>query len=200
MLLKKFSEFNYEAGIDEAGRGCLAGPLTAAAVILKKDFSNIDLNDSKKLSPKKRLELKRIIEENALAYSVAFINSSEIDKINVLNSTYKAMHKAIKSLSIQPDFILVDGNRFKPYGNIPYNCVIKGDQKYQNIAAASILAKTYRDDYMESLHSKFPIYKWRENKGYGTKYHINMILKYGRCIYHRYTFKIKSKQLNFQFN
>ena len=200
MLLNNFSEFKYEAGIDEAGRGCLAGPVTAAAVIFDKDFNHYELNDSKKISLKKRLELKRVIQENSLAYSVAFVSPKEIDKKNILNSTFIAMHKAIENLSIKPNFILVDGNKFKPFENIPYKCIIMGDQKYQNIAAASILAKTYRDDYMKKIDIDFPNYDWSKNKGYGTKHHINMILKYGKTIHHRLSFKIKPKQLNLQFN
>ena len=198
--MNKFSKFKYEAGIDEAGRGSLAGPVTAAAVILGKDLRNKDLNDSKKLSPKKRLELKKYIEKNALAYSVAFVNSSHIDKNNILNSTFKAMHMSLEGLDIEPDFILVDGNLFKPYRDLKYKCIIKGDQKYQNIAAASILAKTYRDEYMTNLHLKFPEYDWIRNKGYGTKYHINMIKKFGRTKYHRKSFQIKSNQQTLQFN
>ena len=194
MLMKNFSKFKYEAGIDEAGRGSLAGPVTAAAVILGKDLENKDLNDSKKLSPKKRLELKKYIEQNALAYSVAFVNSSHIDKNNILHSTFKAMHMSLKGLNIEPDFILVDGNLFRPYKDLKYRCIIKGDQKYQNIAAASILAKTYRDEYMSNLHIKFPEYDWIKNKGYGTKYHIDMIKKFGRTKYHRKSFQIKSNQ------
>ena len=200
MLMNKFSKFKYEAGIDEAGRGSLAGPVTAAAVILGKDLKNKDLNDSKKLSPKKRLELKKYIEKNALAYSVAFVNSSYIDKNNILNSTFKAMHISLGGLDIEPDFILVDGNSFKSYKNLKYKCIIKGDQKYQNIAAASILAKTYRDEYMSNLHIKFPEYDWIKNKGYGTKYHIDMIKKYGRTKYHRKSFQIKSNQQILQLN
>ena len=200
MLMNKFSKFKYEAGIDEAGRGSLAGPVTAAAVILGKDLKNKDLNDSKKLSPKKRLELKKYIEKNALAYSVAFVNSSHIDKKNILNSTFKAMHMSLEGLDIEPDFILVDGNLFKPYRDLKHKCIIKGDQKYQNIAAASILAKTYRDEYMSNLHIKFPEYDWIKNKGYGTKYHIDMIKKYGRTKYHRKSFQIKSNQQILQFN
>ena len=200
MLMNKFSKFKYEAGIDEAGRGSLAGPVTAAAVILGKNLRNKDLNDSKKLSPKKRLELKKYIEKNALAYSVAFVNSSHIDKNNILNSTFKAMHMSLEGLDIEPDFILVDGNLFKPYRDIKYRCVIKGDQKYQNIAAASILAKTYRDEYMSNLHIKFPEYDWIKNKGYGTKFHIDMITKFGRTKYHRKSFQIKSNQQILQFN
>ena len=198
--MNKFSKFKYEAGIDEAGRGSLAGPVTAAAVILGKDLRNKDLNDSKKLSPKKRLELKKYIEKNALAYSVAFVDSSQIDKNNILNSTFKAMHMSLKGLDIEPDFILVDGNLFKPYRDLKYKCIIKGDQKYQNIAAASILAKTYRDEYMSNLHIKFPEYDWIKNKGYGTKYHIDMIKKFGRTKYHRKSFQIKSNQQTLQFN
>ena len=198
--MNKFSKFKYEAGIDEAGRGSLAGPVTAAAVILGKDLRNKDLNDSKKLSPKKRLELKKYIEKNALAYSVAFVNSSQIDKNNILNSTFKAMHMSLKGLDIEPDFIIVDGNLFKPYKDLEYKCIIKGDQKYQNIAAASILAKTYRDEYMTNLHLKFPEYDWIKNKGYGTKYHLDMITKFGRTRYHRKSFQIKSNQQTLQFN
>ena len=198
--MNKFSKFKYEAGIDEAGRGSLAGPVTAAAVILGKDLRNKDLNDSKKLSPKKRLELKKYIEKNALAYSVAFVDSSQIDKNNILNSTFKAMHMSLKGLDIEPDFIIVDGNLFKQYKDLEYKCIIKGDQKYQNIAAASILAKTYRDEYMTNLHIKFPEYDWIKNKGYGTRYHIDMIKKFGRTKYHRKSFQIKSNQQTLQFN
>ena len=200
MLMNKFSKFKYEAGIDEAGRGSLAGPVTAAAVILGKDLRNKDLNDSKKLSPKKRLELKKYIEKNALAYSVAFVHSSQIDKNNILNSTFEAMHMSLKGLDVEPDFIIVDGNLFKPYKDLEYKCIIKGDQKYQNIAAASILAKTYRDEYMTNLHLKFPEYDWIRNKGYGTKYHLDMITKFGRTKYHRKSFQIKSNQQTLQFN
>ena len=200
MLMNKFSKFKYEAGIDEAGRGSLAGPVTAAAVILGKDLINKDLNDSKKLSPKKRLELKKYIEKNALAYSVAFVNSSHIDKNNILNSTFKAMHMSLEGLDIEPDLILVDGNLFKPYKDLKHKCIIKGDQQYQNIAAASILAKTYRDEYMSNLHIKFPEYDWIKNKGYGTKYHIDMIKKFGRTKYHRKSFQIKSNQQILQLN
>ena len=200
MLMKRFSKFKHEAGVDEAGRGSLAGPVTAAAVILGKNFKGKNLDDSKKLSQSKRLELKKLIEKNALAYSVAFVSSYEIDKNNILNSTFIAMHKSIEGLNIEPDFILVDGNLFKPYRDLKYKCIIKGDQKYQNIAAASILAKTYRDEYMSNLHVKFPEYNWIKNKGYGTKFHIDMITKLGRTKYHRKSFQIKSNQQILQFN
>ena len=198
--MKKFSKFKHEAGVDEAGRGSLAGPVTAAAVILGKNFKGKNLDDSKKLSRSKRLELKKFIEKNALAYSVAFVSTYQIDKNNILNSTFEAMHKSIEGLSIEPDFILVDGNLFKPYRDLKYKCIIKGDQKYQNIAAASILAKTYRDEYMSNLHIKFPEYNWIQNKGYGTKFHIDMITKLGRTKYHRKSFQIKSNQQILQFN
>ena len=200
MLMKRFSKFKHEAGVDEAGRGSLAGPVTAAAVILGKNFKGKNLDDSKKLSQSKRLELKKLIEKNALAYSVAFVSSYEIDKNNILNSTFMAMHKSIEGLNIEPDFIVVDGNLFKPYRDLKYKCIIKGDQKYQNIAAASILAKTYRDEYMSNLHIKFPEYNWIKNKGYGTKFHIEMITKFGRTKYHRKSFQIKSNQQILQFN
>jgi ribonuclease HII len=200
MLIKKFSKFKHEVGVDEAGRGSLAGPVTAAAVILGKNFKGKNLDDSKKLSQSKRLELKKFIEKNALAYSVAFVSSYQIDKNNILNSTFEAMHKSIEGLNIEPDFILVDGNLFKQYRDLKYKCIIKGDQKYQNIAAASILAKTYRDEYMSNLHIKFPEYNWIKNKGYGTKFHIDMITKFGRTKYHRKSFQIKSNQQILQFN
>ena len=200
MLMKRFSKFKYEAGVDEAGRGSLAGPVTAAAVILGKNFKGKNLDDSKKLSQSKRLELKKFIEKNALAYSVAFVSTYQIDKNNILNSTFEAMHKSIEGLSIEPDFILVDGNLFKPYRDLKFKCIIKGDQKYQNIAAASILAKTYRDEYMSNLHLRFPEYNWIKNKGYGTKFHIDMITKFGRTKYHRKSFQIKSNQQILQLN
>lgn len=200
MLMKKFSEFKHEVGVDEAGRGSLAGPVTAAAVILGKNFKGNNLDDSKRLSQSKRLELRKFIEKNALAYSVAFVSSYQIDKNNILSSTFKAMHKSIQGLNIKPDFILVDGNLFKPYRDLKYKCIIKGDQKYQNIAAASILAKTYRDEYMSNLHIKFPEYDWIKNKGYGTKFHIDMITKFGRTKYHRKSFQIKSNQQILKFN
>ena len=199
MLKNRFSKSEFEVGIDEAGRGCIAGPVTASAVILPKGFNNKYLDDSKKLSEKKRLELKIIIEKEAVDYSVFFINAKIIDKINILNSTFKAMHGALNNLKTQPNFILVDGNKFIQYKDIPYKCIIKGDEKYQNIAAASILAKTYRDDYMKKLHSKYPEFGWNTNKGYGTKFHMDMINKHGKTDFHRKSFNIKKLQLKIQY-
>ena len=199
MLKNRFSKSEFEVGIDEAGRGCIAGPVTASAVILPKGFNNKYLDDSKKLSEKKRLELKIIIEKEAVDYSVFFINAKIIDKINILNSTFKAMHGALNNLKTQPNFILVDGNKFIQYNDIPHKCIIKGDGKYQNIAAASILAKTYRDEYMKKLHSKYPEFGWNTNKGYGTKFHMDMINKHGKTDFHRKSFNIKKLQLKIQY-
>ena len=199
MLKNRFSKSEFEVGIDEAGRGCIAGPVTASAVILPKGFNNKYLDDSKKLSEKKRLELKIIIEKEAVDYSVFFINAKIIDKINILSSTFKAMHGALNNLKTQPNFILVDGNKFIQYNDIPHKCIIKGDGKYQNIAAASILAKTYRDEYMKKLHSKYPEFGWNTNKGYGTKFHMDMINKHGKTDFHRKSFKIKKLQLKIQY-
>src|SRR6056300_198969 len=199
MLKNKFSKSEFEVGIDEAGRGCISGSVTASYVILTKGFNNKYLNDSKKLSEKKRLDLKKIIEKEAIDYSVFFINAKIIDKINILQSTFKAMHGALDSLKINPSFILVDGNKFIKYKDITHKCIIKGDGKYQNIAAASILAKTYRDDYMKKLHCKFPEYGWNTNKGYGTSFHTDMINKHGKTDFHRKTFNIKKLQLKIQY-
>ena len=199
MLKNRFSKSEFEVGIDEAGRGCIAGPVTASAVILPKGFNNKYLDDSKKLSEKKRLELKIIIEKEAVDYSVFFINAKIIDKINILNSTFKAMHGALNNLKTQPNFILVDGNKFIQYNDIPHKCIIKGDGKYQNIAAASILAKTYRDEYMKKLHSKYPEFGWNTNKGYGTKFHMDMINKHGKTDFHRKSFNIKKLQVKIQY-
>ena len=199
MLKNRFSKSEFEVGIDEAGRGSIAGPVTASAVILPKGFNNKYLDDSKKLSEKKRLELKIIIEKEAIDYSVFFINAKIIDKINILNSTFKAMHGALNNLKTQPNFILVDGNKFIQYNDIPHKCIIKGDGKYQNIAAASILAKTYRDEYMKKLHSKYPEFGWNTNKGYGTKFHMDMINKHGKTDFHRKSFNIKKLQLKIQY-
>ena len=199
MLKNSFSKSEFEVGIDEAGRGCIAGPVTASAVVLPKGFNNKYLDDSKKLSEKKRLELKTIIENESIDYAVFFVDSKVIDKINILNSTFKAMHGAINNLKIQPNFISVDGNKFIQYNHIPHECIIKGDGKYQNVAAASILAKTYRDIYMKKIHSKFPEFGWDKNKGYGTKLHIDMIKEYGKTKFHRKTFKLKKLQLTIEY-
>ena len=196
MLMSNFSDSNFEAGVDEAGRGSLAGPLTAAAVILPKNYKNQALNDSKKLSEKKRFQLKSIIEEDSIDFAVFFIAPSTIDKINILNSTYKAMHGALRNLKIIPSFIIVDGNRFPKFKNINHSCIIKGDTKYQSIAAASVLAKTYRDSYMIDQHSRFPVFGWDKNKGYGTESHIKNINKHGMSELHRKSFIIKNLKLN----
>jgi len=187
-----------ECGTDEAGRGCLAGPVTAAAVILPKKFKNKWLDDSKKLSQKKLEFLRPIIEKDALEFRLSHVHPSEIDKINILNASILAMHQAIEKLE-NVTFIAVDGNRFKPFGKVPHQTVIKGDGKYLNIAAASILAKTYRDDYMIQIHEEFPMYNWKQNKGYPTKEHREAIKKYGPSKYHRKSFKLISNQLNFEF-
>ena len=194
MLMNNFSNSNFEAGVDEAGRGCLAGPLTAAAVILPKDYENDALDDSKKLSEKKRFQLKSIIEKDSIDFAVFFISPFIIDKINILNSTFKAMHGALNNLKTIPSFIVVDGNKFKKFKNINHKCVVKGDAKYQNIAAASILAKTYRDSYMIDQHNRFPVFGWDKNKGYGTEFHITNIKKYGISELHRKSFIIKKSQ------
>ena len=188
-----------EAGTDEAGRGCLAGPVSAAAVIFSENYSNPDLNDSKKLSEKKRNELRKIIEKEALAFSVAHVDNHEIDKINILNASILAMHRAIKQLKIVPEFILVDGNRFSKYGNLEHKCLISGDSKFQNVAAASILAKTYRDELMTKLGKKYPQYNWNKNKGYPTKFHKNSIKLYGPSIYHRKSFRLFDIQTELKF-
>ena len=195
MLLKNHSKFLLECGTDEAGRGCLAGPVTAAAVILSSDFKNSLLNDSKQLSEHKRDFLKPIIETQALTFSVAHVFQEEIDQINILNASILAMNKSIEQLTPKPEFIIVDGNRFKTYLNIPFETIIKGDGKYLSIAAASVLAKTYRDEYMSILHEEFPMYNWKQNKGYPTKEHREAIKKYGITKYHRKSFRLLPEQL-----
>ena len=198
MLLNSFQDNFIECGTDEAGRGCLAGPVTAAAVILPSNFKNLVLNDSKVLSEKKRELLRPIIEEEAITFAFCHVFEAEIDKINILNASITAMHRSIQQLKPQPEFIIVDGNRFKPYEEIPYETIIKGDGKYMSIAAASVLAKTYRDDYMAKIHEEFPMYNWIKNKGYPTKEHRAAIRKYGACKYHRKTFKLLPEQFTLE--
>lgn len=195
MLLFGLDENRLEAGCDEAGRGCLAGPVCAAAVILDPKVRIKELNDSKKLTKNQRNKLRPIIEESALAWSVAMIHEEEIDRINILNAAIKAMHIALESLPVQPEFILVDGNRFKPFRSIGHQTIIKGDGKFMNIAAASVLAKTHRDEYMENLHLKHPEYNWAKNKGYPTVEHREAIIRIGDTIHHRKSFKVKNPQL-----
>ena len=201
MLLPYLHKDLIEAGCDEAGRGCLAGAVYAAAVILPKDFENEELNDSKQLTEKQRYKLREVIEQNALAWAVGVVSPEEIDKINILNASFLAMHRAINSLKIRPEFLLIDGNRFNKYENIPYQTIIKGDGKYLSIAAASILAKTYRDDYMNKLDKEYPQYDWRKNKGYPTKKHRQAIQEYGVTPYHRMTYNLlgDDRQLEIQF-
>ncbi len=188
MLKPHFQTIKVEAGCDEAGRGPLAGPVFAAAVILPKGYKNRWLNDSKKLTESQRLELKQIIEKEALAWAVADCDNAEIDKANILVSSFKAMHKAIKLLKVKPQMLLIDGNRFLPFPGVEHKCIIKGDGIYMSIAAASILAKTYRDEYMKKIAREFPQYDWHLNKGYPTRHHKEMIAKFGLTKYHRRTF------------
>ena len=195
MLLLSYQNKLIEAGCDEAGRGCLAGPVFAAAVILPKGFKNVVLNDSKKLSRKQRDELRIVIEKEAIDFAVASIDNTKIDEINILNASLLAMHNALNNLKKHFEFISVDGNRFKPYNNIPYKTIIKGDGTYMNIAAASVLAKTYRDDFMEREHANFPIYDWLNNKGYGTEKHRRAIIAHGHSPLHRKSFVLKEMQL-----
>lgn len=190
-MLKSFLHKNLlEAGCDEAGRGCLAGPVVAAAVIMPKNWNNKILNDSKQLAEKQRVKLRSIIEKEALSYAVSFVDHHEIDEINILNASFTAMHRAVNQLTTKPEHLLIDGNRFNSYEGIPHSCIIKGDAKYVNIAAASILAKTYRDEFMLNLHLKFPDYSWNSNKGYPTKAHREAIIKHGPCQYHRRSFRL----------
>ncbi len=190
MLLPYLNKKEIEAGLDEAGRGCYAGPVFAAAVILPNNFVHPMLNDSKKLSEKQRNILRPIIEKESLAFSVGIVSNVEIDNINILQASFKAMHLAIDGLKIKPTHLLIDGNRFKQYNNMPHTTIVKGDGKYASIAAASILAKTYRDDYMLKLHNEFKAYDWKNNKGYGTATHRKTIEEFGLCIHHRKSFKI----------
>lgn len=199
MLPAFYKENQIEAGCDEAGRGCYAGPVFAAAVILPVHFKHPLLNDSKQVGAKQRLILKEVIESNALAWSVASIDAEEIDRINILKASFKAMHMAIEQLKIKPEFLLIDGNRFMPYKNTPHLCIVKGDGKYASIAAASILAKTYRDAYMEKIHGQFPQYAWKKNKGYGTLEHRMAIEANGLCVHHRKSFNISPQQLEMPF-
>ena len=190
MLATHFQKKLLEAGCDEAGRGCYAGPVFAAAVILPKNFRHPLLNDSKQVTEKNRNLLRPIIEANALAWAVARVEAAEIDKINILKASFLAMHKAIEALEQQPGLLLIDGNRFSPYIGIPHHCIIKGDGKFASIAAASILAKTHRDSYMENLHLEYPMYHWIKNKGYGTKDHRDAIAMHGLCEHHRKSYNI----------
>jgi ribonuclease HII len=199
VLLNCFQTEFIEAGCDEAGRGCLAGPVSAAAVILPKDFYLEGLNDSKKLSHLQREKLRPIIEKEALAWAVAFVDHEEIDQINILNASFLAMHRAIEKLQLQPQYLIIDGNRFKAYPQIPHSCIIKGDGKYLNIAAASILAKTHRDELMNNLHSDFPEYNWKQNKGYPTIQHRNAVIETGLSPFHRKSFNVSDPQLVLSF-
>lgn len=179
-----------EVGVDEAGRGCYAGPVFAAAVILPNNFYHPLLNDSKQLSEKQREELRPVIEKECISFAVAMADNVTIDRMNILQATFKAMHDAIEQVTVKPDLLLIDGNRFKPFKNIPHRCIVKGDGKYAAIAAASILAKTHRDTYMKKLHEEFDYYGWDANKGYGTAAHREAISRYGICKYHRKSFNI----------
>ena len=195
-MLKNYLYKNkIEAGCDEAGRGCLAGAVYAAAVILPPDFSCELLNDSKKIKEKDRYKLRNIIEKEALAWAIGVVDEKEIDKINILNASFLAMHRAVDQLPLRPEQLLIDGNRFKPYPGIEHDCIIKGDGKYMAIAAASILAKTYRDDYMQTLSQQHPEYQWQQNKGYPTQAHRQAIIDYGYTDYHRKTFRLKTTDL-----
>src|SRR5690606_39141473 len=198
-MLNQFLLQKREAGCDEAGRGCLAGPVFAAAVILNLDFDNEWVNDSKQVSEKRRKELRPVIENSAMAWSVAMVDPVKIDEINILNASILAMHLALDGLSIPPQHIVVDGNRFKNYKDIPHTCIVKGDTKFKNIAAASILAKTYRDEFMEKIHEEFPFYNWRKNKGYPTVEHRKGIEMYGTSSHHRMTFRLLPAQYEFDF-
>ena len=199
MLKSKYSNYKLECGVDEAGRGCLAGPVTAAAVILKHEFKHKLINDSKKLNKISREKLSKIIKENSIAYSIEFINAKVIDEINILNASILAMHTCIKNLNVKPEFLIVDGNRFKKYKDIPHKTIIKGDGKYLNIASASILAKHARDTYMKKISKRFPDYYWFKNKGYPTKQHRKSIKEYGITKYHRKSFKLFDDQLTIDF-
>ncbi len=198
-LKLNYSDVAFECGTDEAGRGCLAGPVTAAAVILPDTFCNAVLNDSKQLSVKKREWLKPIIESDSLCFGFAHIHPKEIDSINILNASILAMHKSLERLKILPGFIIIDGNRFKPFKKIPYKTIVKGDTKFLSIAAASVLAKTIRDEYMNKIHEEFPMYNWKQNKGYPTLEHREAIKKYGITKYHRKSFRLLPDQLSFKF-
>ena len=200
MLKNNFYEGKVEAGCDEAGRGCLAGSVFAAAVILPPDYSNELLNDSKQLTEKRRYALREVIQREAVAWAVGIVTPEEIDKINILNASILAMHRALDQLAVRPEAVIVDGNRFKPYGNVPFSTIVKGDGKYLSIAAASILAKTYRDDYMGKLDEEYPQYDWKSNKGYPTNKHRDAIRKFGTTPYHRRTFNLLGDtQLSFDF-
>lgn len=201
MLLPYLDKDFIEAGCDEAGRGCLAGAVYAAAVILPKDFTNELLNDSKQLTALQRYRLRPVIEKEAIAYAVGVVTPEEIDKINILNASFLAMHRAIDKLKVHPEYLLIDGNRFSPYHDIPYKTIIKGDGKYMSIAAASVLAKTYRDDYMLKLDAAYPQYDWKKNKGYPTKKHREAIKQYGVTPYHRMTYHLlgDENQLELRF-
>jgi ribonuclease HII len=196
MLLPYFQDEFIEAGCDEAGRGCLAGPVFAAAVILPKNFQHDLLNDSKQLRESDRFALRKIIEKEALAFGVSLVDHQEIDRINILNASIKAMHLSVDQLSVRPSFIIIDGNRFKPYQDIPHQCVIKGDGKYFSIAAASILAKTYRDEFMLDIASEYPKYDWANNKGYPTVKHRKAVIEFGMTPYHRKSFRVSDPQLS----
>lgn len=195
MLKLKYQDNLLEVGTDEAGRGCLSGSVVAAAVILPDDFSHPFLNDSKQLTEKQRQELRPYIEENALSWAVAFVDEQKIDEINILQASILAMHISIGKLKVTPEFIIVDGNKFKPFKDIPYKTIVKGDAKFMSIAAASVLAKTHRDAFMEKIGEEFPQYNWKQNKGYPTKQHRNAIREFGVTKYHRKTFKLLPEQL-----
>ncbi len=194
MLKSRHQTVVQEAGCDEAGRGCLAGPVFAAAVILPPDYKNKSINDSKQLTEAKRYALRSEIEREAISWSVAQVDHTDIDRINILNASFLAMHRAVEGLSVKPGLLLIDGNRFKPYPGIPHQCIIGGDGKYLSIAAASVLAKTYRDDLLLKLHEEFPKYGWKDNKGYGTVAHRQAILENGPSPYHRTSFRLVPDQ------
>ncbi|MBN1924312.1 MAG: ribonuclease HII [Prolixibacteraceae bacterium] len=194
-----YTEGQVEAGCDEAGRGCLAGPVYAAAVVLPDHFHNELLNDSKQLSEKQRYELRPVIEKEAVAWGLGIVSNHEVDALNVLNASYLAMHRAIDNLKVKPEHLIIDGNRFKPYGNIPYTCIVKGDGKYYSIAAASVLAKTYRDDFMMKIDKEYPRYGWARNKGYPTADHRKALIMLGETSYHRKSFSLFNYQLKIEF-
>ncbi|MFV0590058.1 MAG: ribonuclease HII [Draconibacterium sp.] len=198
-LLSYFKENTIEAGCDEAGRGCLAGPVFAAAVILSAGFENDLLNDSKQLTEKQRYRLRPVIEEQALAWAVVAVDNHEIDEVNILNASFLAMNRAVAQLKIKPQHLLIDGNRFRTQDDIPYTCMVKGDGRFYSIAAASVLAKTYRDDFMLKIHKEFPHYDWDRNKGYPTKKHRAGIRKHGPTKYHRMSFRLLDEQLELEF-